>query len=187
MSLEESLVEHCAPTLAGLKTASLYRFFPENVRQFALQMKLWRAWFARCGLCLTVLRGSRENNDYLLYLYRPRALERELGQPEVRAFLRALGYDVSQGSGGLLRQLGVRLRTCRDFPHEIGVFLGYPLEAVRGFMENQGRNYTCCGCWKSYGDPAQARRRFSSYRACTAAYKRRYAGGMGVAQLTVAV
>jgi len=28
MSLEESLVEYCAPTLAGLKAASLYCFSP---------------------------------------------------------------------------------------------------------------------------------------------------------------
>ncbi len=147
MSLEESLVEHCAPILAGLKAASLYCFFPENNRQFVLQVKLWREWFA--------CRGLRLNTS--------------------------TGYE------GLLRQLRARLQRRNEFPHEIGVFLGYPLEDVQGFMENQGRNYTCCGCWKSYGDPAQARRCFSSYRACTAAYKRRYADGMGVEQLTVAV
>jgi len=187
MSLEESLVEHCAPTLAGLKVASLYCFFPENDRQFALQMKLWREWFSRRGLCLTVLRGNREKNSYLLYLYRSRALERELEQPEVREFLCSLGYDVTIGYDGLLRQLGMRLRGCQDFPHEIGVFLGYPLEDVRGFIENRGRNCTCCGCWKSYGDPSKARHCFSSYRACTEAYKRRYAGGTGIERLTVAV
>ncbi len=184
MSLEESLVEHCAPTLAGLKVASLYCFFPENNRQFVLQMKWWREWFARRGLCLTVLRKNQRS--YLLYLYRTDALERELERPEVRDFLRTLGYDVASGLDGLLRQMGTRLRSCADFPHEIGVFLGYPLEDVRGFMENRGRNYTCRGCWKSYGDPVQARRRFSSYRACTAAYRRRYASGMGIERLTVA-
>ncbi len=187
MSLEESLVKHCAPTLAGIKVASLYCFFPDNNRQFALQIKRWREWFARRGLRLTILRGSCEKNSYLLYLYRAGALERELAQPEVRKFLRSLGYDVSAGYDGLLRQLGLRLRGCQDFPHEIGVFLGYPLEDVRGFIANQGRNYTSCGCWKSYGDPAEANRRFSSYRACTAAFQRRYAGGIGIEQLTVAV
>lgn len=187
MSLEESLIEHCSPTLAGLKAASLYCFFPENNRQFALQMKLWREHFTRRGLRLTVLRGNCRENTYLLYLYRPKALSRELERPEVQDFLRAQGYNTADGCDGLLRQLGRRLRTCQDFPHEIGVFLGYPLEDVLGFIENRGRNYTCCGCWKSYGDPAQARRRFSSYRACTEDYKRRFARGIGVAQLTVAV
>ncbi len=187
MSLEGSFVEHCAPTLAGIKVASLFCFFPENKRQFARQMKLWRDWFARHGLRLVVLRGSCEKNSFLLYLYRTQVLTRELERPEIRGFLCSLGYDVSVGCEGLLRQMGQRLRSCQDFPHEIGVFLGYPLEDVQGFIENRGRNYTCCGCWKSYGDPDQARRRFSSYRACTAAYKRRYADGIGVERLTVAV
>lgn len=187
MSLEESLIEHCSPTLAGIKTGSLYRFFPENSRQFAQQMKLWRAWFRARGLALTVLRGSCERNCYLVYLYRLQTLSQELERPETQAFLKSCGYDLTAGYEGLIRQLGTRLRESREFPHEIGVFLGYPLEDVLGFIENGGKNYTCCGCWKSYGDPQKARRCFSSYRACTAAYKRRYAQGIGVAELTVAV
>ncbi len=187
MSLEDSLVEYCAPTLAGLKIASLYSFSPEDGRKFAAQMKLWRERFSRRGLRLDVLRGSCAQNSYLLYLCRPHALSRELARPEVREFLRALDYDVSAGWDGLLRQLGRRVRACAEFPHEIGVFLGYPLEDVRGFIENGGRNFTSCGCWKSYGDPELARRRFSRYRACTAAYKRRYADGADVERLTVAV
>jgi len=57
--------------LGGDQVATLYCFFPDNNRQFALQMKLWREWFAHRGLCLTILRGSCE-----------RALEacRELGK-----------------------------------------------------------------------------------------------------------
>ena len=35
-----------------------------------------------------------------------------------------------------------------DFPHEIGIFLGYPLSDVLGFINNE----TCCcmGAWKVY-------------------------------------
>ena len=86
----------------------------------------------------------------------------------------------------LLRQLSARLRSRSGFPHEIGVFLGYPLEDVVGFMENKGKNYTCSGCWKSYGNPEEAACRFSRYHACTADYLRRFAGGEGVKQLTTA-
>ncbi len=187
MLFEESLIEHCSPTLAGIKVASLYCFSPENNRQFALQMKLWREWFETHGLCLTILRKNCENNSYLLYLYRHQVLARMLEQPEVQKFLCSLGYDVTAGCDGLLHQLTTRLRKQKDFPHEIGIFLGYPLEDVQGFIKHQGKNFTCCGCWKSYGNPVQARRCFSSYRACKMAYKRRYAEGIGVTQLTVAV
>lgn len=33
------------------------------------------------------------------------------------------------------------------FPHDRRAF-GYPLTDVVGFIENQGRNFTRCGCWK---------------------------------------
>ena len=55
-----------------------------------------------------------------------------------------------------------------------------------GFIQNKGQGYTCCGCWKSYGDPHMARRRFSRYHRCTALYKQRYASGTPITQLIVA-
>ena len=37
-----------------------------------------------------------------------------------------------------------------DFPHEIGLLLGYPPEDVSGFIENGGKNFLCSGYWKVY-------------------------------------
>ena len=73
-----------------------------------------------------------------------------------------------------------------DFPHEIGVFLGYPLGDVEGFIANRGRNFTCCGCWKSYGDPDAARRHFAQLNKCTAVYLRLFHSGTPVLKLAVA-
>ena len=36
------------------------------------------------------------------------------------------------------------------FPHEMGVLLGYPVEDVRGFMEQNGQNALYQGYWKVY-------------------------------------
>ena len=41
------------------------------------------------------------------------------------------------------------------FPHEIGIFLGYPIEDVKGFIERQGKDYLFSGYWKVYGNPAE--------------------------------
>jgi hypothetical protein len=46
------------------------------------------------------------------------------------------------------------------FPHEIGVFLGYPAEDVLGFIINEGRNYVCCRHWKVYHDIERAQEMF---------------------------
>ena len=186
MTFEEALIEDCSPTLAGLKAASLYRFSPQDPRQFARQLRLWREVFARLGLELLVLKGCRSQGSYLLYLYRPDALARLLESRGTRDYLESLAYDVQASPRDLLRQLARRLCLAREFPHEIGVFLGYPLEDVIGFIQNKGQGYTCCGCWKSYGDPHMARRRFSRYHRCTALYKQRYASGTPITQLIVA-
>ena len=92
------------------------------------------------------------------------------------------------GEGTLLelRQLASRLCLQAEFPHEIGVFLGYPLDDVKGFIRHKGRNYTYCGCWKCYGDPQAARRRFEGFRRCTETFRRRYAAGTPIIQLVVA-
>ena len=36
----------------------------------------------------------------------------------------------------------------QGFPHEIGVFLGYPVEDVEGYMQNDGKNFLLVGYWK---------------------------------------
>ena len=73
-----------------------------------------------------------------------------------------------------------------SFPHEIGVFLDYPLDDVIAFIMNKGENCPLTGCWKAYTDEAGARKTFALYRKCRDVYLRCFAQGIGVARLTVA-
>ncbi len=185
MRFEETLLTHCAPTIAGIKPASLIRWCPEDPEAFSAQLPMWKRLFLRRGVTLTVLKDCPESGAKLLYLYRREQLEAVLEKPEIRQYLAGSGYTRLDDSGALLRQLSGRLCTEGDFPHEIGVFLGYPLEDVIGFQRNQGRNFRCCGYWKVYGDPEKAARLFSSYRRCTAELRQRYLSGVPLEQLIV--
>ena len=80
---------------------------------------------------------------------------------------------------------GARGRTFRC-PHEIGVFLGYPLEDVLGFIENGGRNCLSCGCWKVYSNECAALEAFARFEKCKAVYQRLFASGCPLTRLTVA-
>ena len=40
----------------------------------------------------------------------------------------------------------------KDFPHELGLILGYPPEDVEGFVSQQGKNSLYTGYWKVYKD-----------------------------------
>jgi hypothetical protein len=72
------------------------------------------------------------------------------------------------------------------FPHEIGLFLGYPLEDVVGFIENSGQNCICTGCWKVYHNEDEARKLFERYDKCTKVYMRLFAEGKPIERLIVA-
>ena len=50
-----------------------------------------------------------------------------------------------------------------EFPHEIGAFLEYPVEDVRGFLENKGENYLYSGYWKVYHNVNYTEKLFEYY------------------------
>ena len=139
------------------------------------------------GLRLRVLCGCRRH--LVIMVYRPALLRESLRQPERRAFLQARGYPVSMGTGRLLDELSRRMRSAKagGFPHEIGLFLGYPLEDVTGFIAAGGAEYRCSGCWKVYGDVQAAEKRFAKYQKCTNIYCALHAKGRSIEKLAVAV
>lgn len=79
-----------------------------------------------------------------------------------------------------------RLREQGEFPHEIGLFLSYPPEDVRGFIESPVCGFKCVGCWKVYGDAREARKTFGRYRRCTEICCARFAQGTTLERLAVA-
>ena len=79
-----------------------------------------------------------------------------------------------------------RLREGQEFPHEVGLFLGYPPEDVEGFIENKARSCKLTGYWKVYSDEEKAKKIFAKYSKCTRVYTEQYAGGKTIERLTVA-
>lgn len=185
-NFEKMLVEQCAPTLAGIKPANLFRFSGGG-KEMRREILYWDQELNRHGISVDIIRECPRTDSVLIYVYRKEWLEKILSGSEVREFLERKGYARSENSGGLLEQLSRRLCLEEEFPHEVGIFLGYPLEDVIGFIENRGRNYTSCGFWKTYGDPREARNRFDGYRACINKFMKMFENGMPVIQLLRAV
>ena len=180
---EELVVRQCAPTLAGIKTGSLFSCpcdSPEELRQ---EVRRINRLLAGKGLCLLPLRfdGSRA----LLYLYRPSALARDLLDERAAALLTQAGYP-GGGCGRQVVTLIRRMRTRGEFPHEVGLFLSYPPEDVKGFIDNHAANFKCAGVWKVYGDEQRARQTFEKYKKCTQIYCDLWRSGSGLEQLAVA-
>ena len=164
-SFEALLGFHGAPTFAGEKPAVLLSFKKSQFEDFDAML----ASFTPCFHCkgISVLRLV-EGEEYVLVLfYRARRIARFLKRADARALLRSCGYDDDAPLAELLAELQRRMEIKKTFPHEIGIFLGYPPEDVRGFMENRAAGFKLIGCWKVYGDVDAAREKFKSFESCT--------------------
>ena len=178
------LVRQCAPTLAGMKPGSLFCFHhspPEVLRRKVCQ---WNERLAPLGLTVQILLERPGAGSAIIYVYRRNHLEQLLSGGAHQEFLRNVGYTGTD-LDSLLPQLARRLERQPEFPHEIGLFLGYPLRDVIGFIENRGRNFTCCGFWKSYGDPAEMQVCFACYRRCIQTYVAMFEQGIPIERLAV--
>lgn len=179
--LENALIVYGSPTLARLKAGSLFAV-PCACAALAGEIRRLNAILVPRGVRLTAVRCEKERT--LMYLYREQALCETLRCPDVQALLADYGYcDFTVQAA--LRTLRVRLDTAKEFPHEIGVFLGYPLADVKGFICNGGRNCLCSGCWKAYVNECEARRTFARLDKCRAVYGRMFAEGYPLSRLTV--
>ena len=188
-NFETVMIEQCAPVLAGLKPAGLFRYETSDSSDLARRVRSWNAQLCSKGLRVEVLKGCIRTHQYLVYVYRESRLRAILVDDAIRSFLAQEGYTLPacpEDFGKLIRQLSRRLCCAAEFPHEIGVFLGYPLPDVQGFIQNQGRNFTCCGCWKAYGDPSAAQRHFAQLNKCTTVYLRLFRSGTPIQRLAVA-
>ena len=178
---EELLVRHCAPTLAGLKTANLFSCTCENRETLRQHLQRLNRDFVKKGLCALPLRCR--NGKALIYVYRPQRLREDLKDREAGEILRRQGYG-DQQPGRCLNRLIHRLQDSQDVPHEIGLFLGYPPEDVEGFMERR-KPCPCAGPWRVYGDAEKAQALFQRYRRCTRIYCEQWSRGKSIDQLTV--
>jgi hypothetical protein len=182
---EQMLIEQCSPTLAGIKPASLFRFSGEELSAVRETVHSWDDCLRPLGIRVRILKECHRTGAAVVYLYREAWLKEIVQETETHRFLERCGYRDFEISA-MLALLSDRLCLEQEFPHEIGILLGYPLKDVVGFIENKGKNFTYCGLWKCYGDPRAAQTCFDRCRACTADYRRRYAHGTPVIQLVVA-
>ncbi len=180
--LERELIEHCAPTLAGIKSAGLFSYFYTDEAQAGEELTYVNATLNERGVYVEALVWREAS--VLIYAYRQSHLEKELKQAGVSELLQQYGYE-DDSVDGCLNHLKERVMHNRCFPHEIGVFLGYPLEDVKGFIEHGGRDCKSCGLWKVYCDTAYAQQIFDKISKCSRVYRQVFSQGRSLAQLTV--
>ena len=151
------VVTQCAPVLKGVKISNLITMKPGGWRKIRAYLKKSRI------ICIPLYADAEKE---VLFLYRYEQLERHLKNREVREFLRGCGYESFEVASVLVR-LRRRYRLyagiSKEFPHELGVLLGYPVGDVQGFIDNRGENSLTSRYWKVCQNPKEAERIFDLY------------------------
>lgn len=165
--LEMSLADLCGTAMAGIKPSAMAVCAEEERGALAAYAHV----FSRKGIRIEPLGLRAGKITYLVF--REGKLRAHLLREENAAFLARYGYPADFEAR--LSYLKLRFMSgC--FPHEVGVFLGYPLEDVLGYLRDP---YGCIfsGAWKVYAEPEKKRELFEKYRRCRKCILRRLASG----------
>ena len=154
-----TIAYNAAPTLLHNKPASMISFTTGK-------RNLFQAWEAyKNDVCLSLgidyYELVRTPGRVLVLFYNRVRLTAALVNGDNQAFLMSYGYSPEMTLPVALLRLKGRME--EGFPHEIGIFLGYPIEDVLGYIENNGKEYLLCRYWKVYKNPGRAQKLFNSY------------------------
>lgn len=156
-SIETQIALQCAPLISGLKVSNLLIISAED------EALVW-VILRRSGISFFRLLRTGEKVTFLLFRKNP--LEAYLKQQEVETMLVEAGYaELSLGNilSTFQKRYAHYMSAGGRFPHEMGLLLGYPAEDVKGFVENEGKNFLYSGYWKVYADVEEKRRLFQKF------------------------
>ena len=156
-SIPLQLALQCAPVISGIKISNLLTIPAKSLRELSAVLK-------KTELSFRILYPGRER--LVMLIYRETELKEYLEREEVMAFIYKCGYetsDISKIFPVFVKRYMRYMELKQDFPHELGLFLGYPIEDVEGFIKENGKNYLYSGYWKVYKDAELKIRLFKNY------------------------
>jgi len=167
--LTAHLMLECSEVLAGIKPANLLSMV-NRARPCGRNLyKIWRSnrnsITARLNKINFIELQTREKS-LLLFCYNKKRLEQHLTHSGIRNLLHKAGYKNTASVEELLAELKQRIANNDKFPHEIGLFIGYPAKDVAAFMGLIKLPMTCQGPWKIYGNPDQSLNLAEQFRCC---------------------
>ena len=157
-SIKGNIALQCSLVLSGIKPSNLLIYSNHCEGCISEELKNTGAEH------LKLYTGSKES---VSIIFNREKLEKALLDEENRKFIKQYGYeDFSVNS--VIEKLAGRYTEFKEgraeFPHEMGIVLGYPLEDVSGFIENNGKNYLYSGYWKVYKNAEEKIQLFKIYK-----------------------
>lgn len=155
--LARQLALQCAPLLMGIKVSNIFIVRREEEQKV-------KALFKESVISYEVL--FKCENRIVFLLYDKIQLQKHISAKAQQCLMRQLGYT-EYNLESIIKKLAERYQCYmtfkKQFPHELGILLGYPHQDVEAFMKYHGKGCLCSGYWKVYSDVQTAEKTFKSY------------------------
>ncbi len=178
--MENIIAFFCAPALAGIKASNIVTFNKDKFKNIKNTANRLNLELNKKGIYFEVLLECKKR--VLLMVYRKNVLEKVLNDKNNQSFLKSFGYGKCMGLDSYISHLKERLKK-DEFPHEIGIFLGYPLHDIEGYLYKDSSECILCGEWKVYKNPEEAKKLFHKFNTCRIALSKKVLCGKSLAQV----
>ncbi len=174
--VESTIAYHCGPALAGIKPSNIVSL--KKTKDIYDELNKLNNQLNRKDIYFKIL--CEYGRCILVMVYRRKKLLQYLEKSEISEFLTSMGYP--DDSDEKIEYLKSKI-DCKNFPHEIGAFLGYPLHDIYGFMNHKKEGCLLTGEWKVYKNVNEAKELFRKYKICRKALLKRIESGKTLAQV----
>ena len=143
------ILEMLGAVILGSKPAEIINV-PGSKEDKKIKLSQIEAFFSNCSRITYRIITTHDGGKRVLFI-NEKSMEKVLVNKRCINFLKFVGYSSDYELNDYMDELVFRLQS-EEFPHEIGVFLGYPLKDVLGFMGYGKNELVEVRNWRIYGD-----------------------------------
>jgi hypothetical protein len=153
------IIRNAGPTIKKHKTSSLINFSNSNRNL----NNIWERYkdVVKAKLDIDYFELKRDTTNTFVLFYNKDKIIQSISDNKNMEFLKRFGYNEKMDINQCLSLLGKRFENM--CPHEIGIFLGYPIEDVVSFVDYPNSKCKMVGYWKVYHDIEKAEIIFNKY------------------------
>lgn len=154
------VLEMIGAVILGSKPAEIINV-PGSTEDKEIKLAQIESFFSSCSRITYRIITTYDGGKRVLFINK-KSIERVLSSKKCINFLKFVGYPSEYKLNDYIDELVFRLQ-CEEFPHEIGVFLGYPLKDVLGFMGYGNKELVEIKNWRIYGDKDVSYKVYNSF------------------------
>ena len=158
--IEKFLIYNASLVISGAKPSATITLKKSGNNIYGKWIKYGRDFLEDIELEHMELREGEES--LIILVYNKENLKEHIFKRENKEFLLNIGYEPSDEINKYINMLKNRYNKFKC-PHELGGFLGFPIEDVKDFMNCSNKKCLGCGYWLVYNDIDKSRSIFEKY------------------------